>query len=167
MLKIVYFAIFDSILRYGIQVWGQHRSQAIKEISKNLEKTIRIISFKERTEATNPLFKILKIMKIKDILTYNNCLFVHDQINEKLPNTSAEYFIIASNQYSYNTRGSKYKTIIKTNNSTTYSLNSIKHRAVSDWNEVTKQINTLDNDSFVPTSKFPKSYKENIFNSYK
>ena len=107
-------------------------------------------------------------MKIKDILTYNNCLFAHDQINEKLPNTFAEYFIIASNQYSYNTRGSKYKTIIKTtNNSTTYSLNSIKHGAVSDWNEVTKQINTLDNGSFVPRSKFAKSYKENIFNSYK
>ena len=37
---------------------------------------------------------------MKDILTYNNCLFVHDQINEKLSNTFAEYFIIASNQHS-------------------------------------------------------------------
>ena len=46
---------------------------------------------------------------MKDILTYNNCLFVH----EKIPNTFAEYFIIASNQHSYNTRGSNYKTIIK------------------------------------------------------
>ena len=167
LLKTDYFAIFDSILRYGIQIWGQHRSQAIKEIAKIQEKTIRIISFKYRTEATNPLLKKLKIMKMKYIQTYNNCLFVHDQINEKLPNTFAEYFITASNQHRYNTRGSKYKTIIKTiNNSTTYGLNSIKQRAASDWNEVMKQINTLDNGSFVSRTKFAKLYKENIFNSY-
>ena len=33
-LRTVYFAIFDSILRYGIQVWGQNRNQAIKDIEK-------------------------------------------------------------------------------------------------------------------------------------
>ena len=32
LLKTVYFAVFDTILRYGIQICGQHRSQAIKEI---------------------------------------------------------------------------------------------------------------------------------------
>ena len=31
----VYFAIFDSILRYGIQVLGQNRNQAIKDFEKN------------------------------------------------------------------------------------------------------------------------------------
>ena len=98
-------------------------------------------------------------MKIKSILTYNNCFFLHDQRNEKLRNNLPEYLIIASNQHSYNTRRSKYKTIIhktykqlyiinssntrgskyKTikhkaiNCSTTYSLNSIKHRAASHW----------------------------------
>ena len=96
---------------------------------------------------------------MKNILTYNNYIFVHDQINEKLPNTFAE------NPQSYNTRESKYKAIIKTlKNSTTYGLNYIKHRAASDWNEVTKQINTLDNGSFVSRTKFAKSYKDNIFN---
>ena len=64
LLKPVYFAIFDLILWYGIQIWGQHRSQAVKEIEKTQEKVIRIISFKDRTEATNPLFKKLKIMKM-------------------------------------------------------------------------------------------------------
>ena len=68
LLKTVYFAIFDSILRYGIQTWGQHRSQAIKEIEKIQEKDIRIVSLKDRTEARNPLFKKLEIMKMNDIL---------------------------------------------------------------------------------------------------
>ena len=38
MLRTVYFAIFDSVLRYGIQILGQHRSQAIKETEKKLRK---------------------------------------------------------------------------------------------------------------------------------
>ena len=97
------------------------------------------------------------------ILTYNNCLFVfvHNQINEKLPNTFAEIFLIASNQDSYITRVSKFKTIKTINNSTystisifnnisitiflnfTCGLNSNKHRVDSDWNEVTKDISYI------------------------
>ena len=42
LLRTVYFAIFDSILRYAIQVWGQHRNQTIKEIEQIQEKAIRI-----------------------------------------------------------------------------------------------------------------------------
>ena len=94
---------------------------------------------------------------MKNSLTYNNCLFVHDQIYKKLPNIFPEYFMIASNQHSYNTGGSKYKIIIKTiNDSTTYGLNSI-NRSASDWEEVTKQTKTLDNGSFVSGTKCAKS----------
>lgn len=34
LLRTVCFAIFDSIVRYGIRAWGQDRSQAVKEIEK-------------------------------------------------------------------------------------------------------------------------------------
>ena len=76
LLGTVYFAIFDSVLRYAVQVRGQHRNQTIKEIEKLQEKTIRMMSFKGRNNPTNPLFKELEIMKLKDILLYNNCIFV-------------------------------------------------------------------------------------------
>ena len=72
-LKTVYFAIFDSILRYAIQVWGQHRNQTIKEIEQIQEKAVRIMSIKSKNEPINPLFQNSKITKFKDILAYNNC----------------------------------------------------------------------------------------------
>ena len=72
-LKTVYFAIFDSILRYAIQVWGQHRNQTIKEIEQIQEKTVRIMSIKPKNKPINPLFQNSKITKFKDILAYNNC----------------------------------------------------------------------------------------------
>ena len=55
LLRTVYFAIFDSVLRYAVQVWGQHRNQTIKEIEKLQEKAIRIMSYKGRNDPTNPL----------------------------------------------------------------------------------------------------------------
>ena len=53
LLRTVYFAIFDSILRYEIQVWGQHRNQTIKETEQIQEKAIRIMSFKPKNDPTN------------------------------------------------------------------------------------------------------------------
>ena len=80
-LRTVYFAIFDSILRYAIQVCCQCRNQTIEEIEQIQEKAIRIMSFKPKNEPTNPLFQNFEIIKIKYILACNNCIFVHDQLN--------------------------------------------------------------------------------------
>ena len=63
LLRFIYFAIFDSILRQRIQVWGQNRNQAIKDVEKIQDKTIRILNFKWKSDPVNPLFKNLKIMK--------------------------------------------------------------------------------------------------------
>ena len=120
--------------------WANTDVKQSKKLKKTQEKAIRIINLKDRTKATNPPVTKIKIMKMKNILILHSkifCLFICDQINEKSPNTFAECFIIASNQHSYNTRGSKYKTIIKTiSNSTIYSINAIEHRTA--WKEVTK-----------------------------
>ena len=97
LLQTVYFAIFDSILRYGIQVWGQSRNQGIKDIEKIQEKTIQILNFKWKNDPVNPLFKNSKIMKMKDILTFNNCLFVYDQINEDMPFNFEDFFSTSEN----------------------------------------------------------------------
>ena len=127
LLRTVYFATFESVLRYAVQVWGQYRNQAIKEIEKLQEKAIRFISFKGRNDPANPLFKTVEIMKLKDILLYNNCIFSHNQINEHLPENFKDLFQTAANQHNYNTRDTTNKTIIKTTiNSITYGLNSIK-----------------------------------------
>ena len=95
--------------------WANTEVKQSKKLKKTQEKAIRIINFKDRTEATNPPITKIKIMKIENILILHSKifrLFICDQIIEKSPNIFAECFIIASNRHSYNTRGSKYKTII-------------------------------------------------------
>lgn len=51
---------------------------------------------------------------MKDVLTFNNCLFVYDQVNENISSNSEDFFTISGNQQSYNTRSAKNNTIIKT-----------------------------------------------------
>ena len=119
------------------------------------------MSFNGRNDPTNPLFKTLEIIKLKYIPLYNNCIFAHNQINENLSENFKDFFQTAANQHNYNTRGTTDKTIIKTTiNSTTYSLNSIKNRAASDWNQISKNLNTKDKPQLI------KSLREYIFNSY-
>ena len=66
-----------------------------------------------------------------------------------------------------NTRDRKNNTITKTlSNSTTYGLNSVQHRAASEWNEITKTINTIDQSNLMPRTKLVESLKEHILSSY-
>ena len=48
---------------------------------------------------------------MEDILTFNNCLFVYDQINEDMPTNIDNFFTTSENQHPYNTRGRKNNTI--------------------------------------------------------
>ena len=105
------------------------------------------MSFKPKNETTNPLFRNLKIIKFKDIVAYNNCIFVHEQLNENLLKSFNKFFTTAPAQHNYNTRGSHKNTIIKSiTNSVIYGLYSVKHRAASDWNAMIKDINTIGID---------------------
>ena len=142
---------------------GQNRNQTIKGIKQIQEKAIRIMSFKPKNEPTNPLFWNLKKINFKDILAYNNCIFVHNQLNENLPKSFSKFFTTAPVQHNYNTRGSRNNTIIKSiANSVIYGLNSVKHRVASDWNAMIKDINAIGIDR----QDLMKSLKEHIFESY-
>ena len=44
-----------------------------------------IITCAEFNAHTDPIFKKLRILKIKDHITLQNCLLVYDFINNKLP----------------------------------------------------------------------------------
>ena len=48
--------------------------------------------FKLKLEPTKPLYRDLKILKIIDLLTLNNCQFVQAHMIGKLPQNFNEYF---------------------------------------------------------------------------
>ena len=92
-LKNIYHAIFEAHLRYGCQIWFQSNSELIRDkIEKLQKKALRIMSFSELQDPSSPLFKRWKILKIKDIVEIQNCLFVHSFLTGKLPKSFENFF---------------------------------------------------------------------------
>ena len=60
-------------MRYALQVWDQNKNTTFKEIEKLQNKAIRIMCFKSKLEPTKPLYRDLKILRIRDLLTLSNC----------------------------------------------------------------------------------------------
>ena len=138
-LKDIYDAIFSSQLTYGSQIWGQHINTYIGKISIIQKNTLRIISFAEFNAQTDPLFKKLKILKIKDNITLQNCLLVHDFINNKFPKSFTNTFNKLKDVHTINTRnamaGNVYIPLLKT---TRYGLKSIYRKSIENWNYLTR-----------------------------
>ena len=60
-------------MRYALQKWSQNKNEIFKETEKLQNKAIRIICFKLKLQPTKPLYRGLKILKIRGLLTLNNC----------------------------------------------------------------------------------------------
>ena len=154
-------------MRYAPQVWGQNKNATFKEIEKLQNKAIRVMCFKSKLEPTNSLYRDLNVLKIRDLLTLNNCQFVQAHMIGKLPQNFNEHFKEMRNQHNYNTRQSKERMIFKiTRKATTYGLNSIHHRAANNWNELLKNIG-LESDKYF-SSKFtlPETLKTYLLYNY-
>ena len=80
LLKQIYYSHFHTHLDYGCQVWGQ-TSAAISQTAILQKKAIRLMSFAPIDAPSSPLFKNLNILKLNDLITTNNIMFVHNSFN--------------------------------------------------------------------------------------
>ena len=97
LLRTLYFAIFESHLRYGCQICGQQKSQHITGINDLHRKAVKIINFKGKYSPWKPLFKESSIMTFSEILRSENCLLVLKQINQALSTNLQNIFKFSEN----------------------------------------------------------------------
>ena len=88
----VYHAIFASHLMYGAQVWSPKLVAVKKTVSRLQKSALRIITFSEFKAHHEPLCKQLSIVKFIDNIEISNCLFVHDFLNNNLPDSYINIF---------------------------------------------------------------------------
>ena len=167
LLRTVYFAIFDSYLRYGCQIWGQNKNVNTNEISKLQDKAIRVISFKDRNTPCGPLYNEMKIIKFFDLITFYNCVFIAEHLNQNLPSSFGNYFTYMANQHHHNTRGTVRKLVnVPQCNTSFYGTHSITAKSVRDWNNLQKKITFEFNRENVITPKLMLTVKEFFLTSY-
>ena len=140
-LKTLYYAIFSSHLTYSCQIWGQNINIYNQRVFKLQNRALRIISFTDFQANADPLYRNLKILKLKDHIILQNCLFVHEVLNKVSPNCFHDYFKLAREVHNYNTESGTLGCLYVTNKSTIkYGLNSIINTCISNWNALSWQF---------------------------
>ena len=160
LLRTIYYALFDSHLKYGCQIWSQRRNENIASTEKTQNKAIRILNFKGLREGAENLYKESKIDKVRNIIIIANCQFVYDQLQKKLPENFSDIFTLNTQLHHRSTRGNK---LIGPNvNTTRYGSNSITLKAIKQWNELQNFVKTDISSPEMTYSKLLKSQKTYI-----
>ena len=128
LLRTIYYALFDSHLRYGCQIWGQCQTQSLHNLEVLQNKALRILKFTGHRENSQPLYKISKIFKLKDLVRPYNLQLVQNHLNDFLPDNFLNYFTKTTNLHEHDTRGIRLNVPIA--NTTCCSSNSITFKSI-------------------------------------
>jgi len=106
-LRVLYFSLLHSHLSYGILAWGNAKNTVLRKTELIQKRALRTIHNKSYNSHTDPLFKQSGILKLSDIYQLEVLMFMHDFINNKLPLSFQNMFILnADIQNTYQTRQS-------------------------------------------------------------
>ena len=76
-LKKIYYALFDSVLKYGVTTWGGMADQHMQPIRVLQKRAIRHIVGLKRTDSTKTSFKKLKILTVEESYKFALATLVH------------------------------------------------------------------------------------------
>ena len=138
----IYYAIFSSHLVYGCQIWGQNINIFTEKVFKLQNRAMRILSFANFDANADPLYTLYNVLKLNDLITLQNCLFVHDFFNNKLPNCFSTLFQPVDEIHDRITKKSKLGCLyVPFSRTTKYGLNSSTRICIDNWNFCTKLFN--------------------------
>ncbi len=141
-LRTLYFAIFSSHLIYASQIWGQVTNTFNRKNFKLQNRALRIISFSDFGAKSNPLYSNLNILKLRDQIVLQNCLFIHDALNNIAPRCFNDYFKHTRDIHTIPTRHANIGCLFPSQYGTIrYGICSITNNCISNWNALSKTLN--------------------------
>ena len=143
----LYYAIFYSHLIYGCNIWGLSTIENLTKIEVLQKKCIRLMTFSDFNSHTNSLFSELKILKVRDVIKFQQLRLVYDFYNNALPFDLHNLFVFNSDIHNYHlTSISKNLLHIPRIMTTTYGIKSLKYHSVELWNDTFKKGIAIDNN---------------------
>ena len=98
----IYNSLISSCLHYAILCWGYEH----KRIFILQKKAIRIVNKSKYNAHTDPIFKSLKLLKVKDIFFIKSIQFYYNYVHSKLPKYFTDMFKNINQVHDHNTRSS-------------------------------------------------------------
>ena len=162
----IYHAIFSSHMSYGCQIWGQGFDKYINKVAVLQNNAMRLINFKNWQDSATPLYKKNHLLKVKDTIQLNNCMFLYDSIKGSLPVCFNNKYHTLQNTYKHfstksSTLGCFFRPVV---NTTQYGLNSIMQRSIHSWNTTSKELNI--DLSTLSRKNLKKTLTEHFLNKY-
>jgi hypothetical protein len=100
----LYYSLIYLFLTYALVVWGNTYASSIDPLLIFQKKTVRLMTFSNFYDHTDPLFIKLNILKMHDLLFYWNAAFMHDFYNGNLPEIFHTFFTSVKEKHNHNTR---------------------------------------------------------------
>jgi hypothetical protein len=98
-LKALYYSLVHCHLIYGVQVWSCVNQSLLKGIEKKQKDAIRIISLASYNAHTEPLFKKLNILPLKQLIDYFKIQFIHQFKFKHLPSAFENVWTLNADRY--------------------------------------------------------------------
>ena len=81
------YSLIYPFLTYALVVWGNNYVSSIDPLFILQKKIVRLMTFSNFYDHTDPLFTKLSILMIHDLVFYSNAVFMHEFYNGNLPDT--------------------------------------------------------------------------------
>jgi hypothetical protein len=88
----LYYSLIHPFLTYALMVWGNTYASSIDPLFILQKKKVRLMTFSNFYDHTDPLFIKLNILKMHDLIFYWNAAFMHDFYNGNLPEIFHTFF---------------------------------------------------------------------------
>ena len=150
-LTTLYYTLVYPYINYCIMIWGGTCTSHIKQLETLQKRCIRTITGSTFLAHTSPLFKKLKILKIRDV--YNLKLALRAYKNRST--LEAQY----SRTHSHNTR--HHSLLLPHFERLTTTQNSLHYRLPTLWNTIPIEIKNSQT-----ITQFKRLYKDHLLNKY-
>ena len=156
----LYYSLIYPFLTYGITIWGNTYPTTLQPLYILQKKAVRIMTFSSFDEHSTPLFRLLAIIKLSDLVTLHIALFMYKFHNKLLPSYFDTFFNSVLNIHNYNTRSAANQSYYLPRARTNYGIFNIRFQGPKVWNSLELDIKST---SF---SKFKENLKKEFLYKY-
>ena len=100
----LYYSFVYPYLLYANITWGNSDGVTLWPIFKMQKLAIRLIENLTYRQLTSSSLKKLNLLKLSDLYTLSAAIFMHNFVNNKLPDVFSQFFNMAENIHTHQTR---------------------------------------------------------------
>ena len=111
ILRLIYYALFQPYIQYGLQIWGQNISRSLR-VATLQRIAVRIITFSDYNASSKPLFSQTSILSIHQYVFKLNVMLAYEVLNRMSPVAAQQSLRLEYLSDAYVTRDNK-KNMLK------------------------------------------------------